>query len=85
MYIFCSMVVRSALQVTEAHPDDVEAWIELAQILEQSDPQGSLSAYLTAMKILTETVQTEVPPEIINNVGALHFRYSAITSFVCWP
>lgn len=27
------------------------------------------------MKILTDTVQTEIPPEIINNVGALYYRY----------
>jgi len=53
----------------------VEAWIELAQILEQSDLQSSLSAYSTAMKILKEKVQAEIPPEILNNVGALHYRY----------
>jgi RNA polymerase-associated protein CTR9 len=58
------------------HHDDVEAWIELAQILEQSDLQGSLSAYSTAMKILKEKVQADIPPEILNNVGALYYRYS---------
>lgn len=50
------------------------AWIELAQILEQNDLQGALSAYTTAMKILREKVQVDVPPEILNNVAALHFR-----------
>lgn len=29
-------------KVTEQFPDDVEAWIELAQILEQNDLQVSL-------------------------------------------
>ena len=53
----------------------MEAWIELAQILEQSDLQSSLSAYSTAMKILKEKVQAEIPPEILNNVGALYYRY----------
>ncbi|XP_044738203.1 RNA polymerase-associated protein CTR9 homolog isoform X2 [Chrysoperla carnea] len=61
-------------KVTEQYPDDVEAWIELAQILEQSDLQGSLQAYGTATRILKEKVGDEIPPEIFNNVGALHYR-----------
>ncbi|KAF6205513.1 hypothetical protein GE061_019686 [Apolygus lucorum] len=61
-------------KVTEQFPDDVEAWIELAQILEQSDLQGSLQAYGTATKILRETVHAEIPPEILNNVACLHYR-----------
>uniref|UniRef100_A0A3P9CBM2 RNA polymerase-associated protein CTR9 homolog n=1 Tax=Maylandia zebra TaxID=106582 RepID=A0A3P9CBM2_9CICH len=60
--------------LTEQYPDDVEAWIELAQILEQTDIQGALSAYGTATRILQEKVQADVPPEILNNLGALHFR-----------
>lgn len=62
-------------KVTEQFPDDIEAWIELAQILEQSDLQGSLNAYGTAIKILKKDVQSEIPTEILNNVGALHYRY----------
>ena len=61
-------------KVTEQIPDDVEAWIELAQILEQNDMAGALAAYGTAIKILQEKVQVEIPPEILNNVAALHFR-----------
>lgn len=61
-------------KVTEQFPDDVEAWIELAQILEQSDLQSSLQAYGTATKILKETVNAEIPPEILNNVACLHYR-----------
>lgn len=61
-------------KVTESIPDDVEAWIELAQILEQSDLNGALNAYGTAMKILREKVGMEIPPEIYNNVGAIHFK-----------
>uniref|UniRef100_A0A8C4PYM7 CTR9 homolog, Paf1/RNA polymerase II complex component n=1 Tax=Eptatretus burgeri TaxID=7764 RepID=A0A8C4PYM7_EPTBU len=61
-------------RVTEQCPDDIEAWIELAQILEQADIQGALSAYGTATRILKEKVQADVPPEILNNVGALHCR-----------
>lgn len=61
-------------KVTDQYPDDVEAWIELAQILEQSDIQGALAAYGTATSILKDTVQADIPPEILNNVAALHFR-----------
>lgn len=52
----------------------MEAWIELAQILEQSDLQGSLQAYDTACKILRDNIQAEVPPEILNNISALKYR-----------
>ncbi|XP_013407912.1 RNA polymerase-associated protein CTR9 homolog, partial [Lingula anatina] len=61
-------------KVTEQFPDDVEAWIELAQIMEQSDIQGALQAYGTATRLLKEKVEADVPPEILNNVAALHFR-----------
>lgn len=61
--------------MTEQFPDDVEAWIELAQILEQSDLNAALNAYGTATRILKEKVQADIPPEILNNVGALHYRY----------
>lgn len=61
-------------KVTELYPDDVEAWIELAQILEPSDVQGALSAYGIATRILKDKVQEDVPPEILNNVASLHYR-----------
>ena len=61
-------------KVTEQFPDDVDAWIELAQILERTDVQGALSAYGTATRILQEKVEADVPPEILNSVAALHFR-----------
>ncbi|GFY42850.1 RNA polymerase-associated protein CTR9 homolog [Trichonephila inaurata madagascariensis] len=66
---------RSHLKkVTEQFDEDVEAWIELAQILEQYDIQGALSAYGTATLILKDQVGADVPPEILNNVAALHYR-----------
>ncbi|XP_043475768.1 RNA polymerase-associated protein CTR9 homolog [Leptopilina heterotoma] len=61
-------------KVTEQLPDDVEAWIELAQILEQSDLNGALNAYGIATKILKDKVGVDIPPEILNNVGSLHYR-----------
>ena len=60
--------------MTDQTPDDVEAWIALAQILENSDATQSLQSYRTASKILREKVEADIPPEIMNNVGALHFR-----------
>uniref|UniRef100_A0A2R5LJB8 Putative rna polymerase-associated protein ctr9 n=1 Tax=Ornithodoros turicata TaxID=34597 RepID=A0A2R5LJB8_9ACAR len=61
-------------KVTDQFPEDVEAWIELAQILEQSDVHAALNAYGTATRLLQENVKADIPPEILNNVGALHFR-----------
>jgi hypothetical protein len=61
-------------KVTQQFPDDVEAWIEMAQILEQTDLGASLSAYGTATKILRDKVGAEIPPEMLNNVGSLHYR-----------
>lgn len=65
-------------KVTEQFPDDVEAWIEYAQILEQNDLQGSLQAYATATHILADKVNADIPPEILNNVAALHYRLDAL-------
>lgn len=66
---------RDFLQkVTGQHPEDVEAWIELAQIREQHDVPGSLAAYGEAVRLLEESIQMEVPPEILNNMAALLFR-----------
>jgi RNA polymerase-associated protein CTR9 len=64
-------------KVTELCPEDVEAWIELAQILEPTDIQGALSAYGKAIKIFKEIVHEDIPPEILNNVASLHFRMSS--------
>ncbi|XP_022648931.1 RNA polymerase-associated protein CTR9 homolog [Varroa destructor] len=60
-------------KVTEQFPDDIEAWIEMAQILAQNDTHAALQAYETVKKILQED-QAEVPPEILNNMASLHYR-----------
>jgi Flp pilus assembly protein TadD len=70
----CLILQSHLKKVTEQYPDDVEAWIELAGILEQTDVQAALSAYGTASRLLKEKVGADVPPEILNNVGALHSR-----------
>ncbi|CAL4139063.1 unnamed protein product, partial [Meganyctiphanes norvegica] len=61
-------------KVTEQYGEDVEAWIELAQILEGSDLKAALAAYHRATNLLQDLVQMDIPPEILNNIAALHFR-----------
>ena len=73
------MAKQNLKKVTEQFPDDFEAWVELAQILEANDISGALNAYGTASKILKEIssmekVQQEIHPEILNNVASLHYR-----------
>ncbi|KAK4473001.1 hypothetical protein MN116_002727 [Schistosoma mekongi] len=58
-------------QVTESQPEDVEAWIEYAQLLE-NDINGALEAYSKALTIL-ENIQLDIAPEILNNIATLHF------------
>jgi len=60
--------------VTEQFPDDVEAWMELSQILEQSDHQASLQAANTAAKLLKDTVYLDLPADMLNNIAALYDR-----------
>ena len=43
-------------KVTELFPEDVEAWIEYAQILEQIDVNESLKSYSTVTNLLSEKV-----------------------------
>lgn len=42
--------------------------------MERSDLLAALQAYGTVIKLLKENVQADIPPEILNNVAALHFR-----------
>ncbi|VVC34791.1 Tetratricopeptide repeat,Tetratricopeptide repeat-containing domain,Sel1-like [Cinara cedri] len=62
------------MKITERFPEDIEAWIELAQILEQSDLCGSLSAYDKALDLIHKSGQCIIPPVLLNNVAALNFR-----------
>jgi len=53
--------------VTEEYPDDVEAWIELAGILEQSDVQVHQPYLhvidLMGVAVLSKVLYSETPPE----------------------
>ena len=51
-------IAKSHLKkVTDQFSDDVEAWMELSQILVQSDLQASLNSNITATKIFTANDQ----------------------------
>ena len=67
-------------QVTEQFPDDVEAWIELAGILQYFDFNGALNAYSMASSIFKENIKLQVPPEIINNMAALYHKLDQLDS-----
>lgn len=64
-------------KVTESHPEDVEAWVELASLCEQHDTQTALTAYKTSIKLF-ESQSLPVPAEIYNNMAALLFSTDAL-------
>jgi RNA polymerase-associated protein CTR9 len=78
-------------KVTDLYPDDLEAWIELGQLLESTDIPGALAAYTTATRLLKDSLQEDLPPEILNNVGSLHYRqgifllyFTIVSVFFCF-
>eukprot|EP01114_Cavostelium_apophysatum_P004221 TRINITY_DN1439_c0_g2_i1.p1 TRINITY_DN1439_c0_g2~~TRINITY_DN1439_c0_g2_i1.p1 ORF type:complete len:1096 (-),score=375.65 TRINITY_DN1439_c0_g2_i1:61-3174(-) len=57
-------------RVTDLHPEDVDAWIELAQIIETTNYSDALTAYLKVKKIM-EVNKQEIAPELYHNIGVL--------------
>ena len=49
-------------------------WIELSQLLEGTDLSAAVAAYNKAIALMTEQVNMEIPPEILNNIAALQYR-----------
>ena len=62
------------IQVTTQCPEDIEAWIELGGILQNSDVTEALNAYNTAAQIIRDNVHVDVPPEILNNIASCLFQ-----------
>ncbi|KJE97930.1 hypothetical protein CAOG_009149 [Capsaspora owczarzaki ATCC 30864] len=60
-------------KITVAQPKDVEAWIELAQLQEQTDFAAALEAYETAARLLLEA-DIKIAPEILNNIATLRHK-----------
>ncbi|CAL2036808.1 unnamed protein product [Caenorhabditis brenneri] len=52
--------------------EDYEACIDLAQLLEASDPKKALELYQSAISLLEGLEQIQPQPEMLNNVGALY-------------
>ena len=61
-------------QVTTQCPKDIEAWIELGGILQNSDVNEALKAYNTAAQIIRDNIHEDVPPEILNNIASCLFQ-----------
>lgn len=62
----------------QADKPSVEALIELAQLLEQLDPQMSLQLYLKVANVLKDDIGVDVPVEILNNIGSLYFMLNQL-------
>ena len=61
-------------KVTAKQPHDVEAWTELAALLEPVDVAESLRCYMTVVRLHGQELHAPVPVDILNNIGALHYR-----------
>lgn len=61
-------------KVTQHDSEDIDAWIQYAEILEGVDLQSSLNAYLKASKLILDNHHRDIPMEMLNNMGSLHFR-----------
>ncbi|TKR78211.1 hypothetical protein L596_019056 [Steinernema carpocapsae] len=59
-------------KVIEISPDDIEAYIDLAQLQEQNSPDAALASYNKVCDLLTSATEMEVPSEIYNNMGSLY-------------
>lgn len=62
-------------KVTAMQPDDVEAWMELALLLDEQDPRESLRCCNKAVELFREKVNAPMPLEIVNNIGSLYYRF----------
>ncbi|XP_077240968.1 binding protein [Tasmannia lanceolata] len=63
-------VLRKAARID---PRDAQAFLELGELLISSDTGASLDAFRTACSLLKKGSE-EVPIELLNNIGVLHFE-----------
>jgi RNA polymerase-associated protein CTR9 len=59
-------------KVVVQEPDDAEAWIDYAQLLEEIDGRRALHAYATAVRLVADAVGADAAPELHINMGSLH-------------
>jgi tetratricopeptide (TPR) repeat protein len=61
-------------QVTKQQPEDVEAWIELAKLMQHTEKVEALKAYTHAITIIKSQFGAVNCPELLDNVGCLHHQ-----------
>ncbi|KAI3864291.1 hypothetical protein MKX03_006124 [Papaver bracteatum] len=60
-------------KATKADPRDAQAFLELGELLIANDPGAALDSFKTARGLLKKGGE-EVPIELFNNIGVLHFE-----------
>ncbi|KAG0578736.1 hypothetical protein KC19_4G046400 [Ceratodon purpureus] len=60
-------------KATRMNPRDVDAWLEMGELLVSSDFAAALESFQTAHNLLTKS-QDVVPLGLLNNIGVLHFE-----------
>ncbi|KAL3681937.1 hypothetical protein R1sor_024893 [Riccia sorocarpa] len=64
-------------KATKQNPRDVDAWVELGEILVSTDFGQALEAFKTAHGLVTRNGGS-VPSGLLNNIGVLHFERSEL-------
>eukprot|EP00005_Dracoamoeba_jomungandri_P008714 CAMPEP_0174270756 /NCGR_PEP_ID=MMETSP0439-20130205/45618_1 /TAXON_ID=0 /ORGANISM="Stereomyxa ramosa, Strain Chinc5" /LENGTH=1018 /DNA_ID=CAMNT_0015360281 /DNA_START=21 /DNA_END=3074 /DNA_ORIENTATION=+ len=65
--------IQNFKKVLETHADDIDAWIEMAELVESRDYKEAHDCYVKAANLLEEQGQ-QVPLELWNNIGVLCFK-----------
>lgn len=60
-------------KATKIDPRDPQAFLDIGELLISNDPAAALEAFKTARSLLKKSNE-EVPIELLNNIGVLHFE-----------
>nr|XP_018625186.1 protein CTR9 homolog isoform X2 [Nicotiana tomentosiformis] len=60
-------------KATKIDPRDPQAFLDIGELLISNDPAAALEAFKTARNLLKKSNE-EVPIELLNNIGVLHFE-----------
>ena len=66
-------------KATRLNARDVDAWLEMGELLVSSDFEGALESFQTAHSLLVKS-QEQVPLALLNNIGVLHFEKGELES-----
>lgn len=64
-------------KATRIDPRDAHAFIEMGELLISSDAKAALDALKTAYSLLKKN-REEIPIELLNNIGVLHFEHDEL-------